>query len=81
MINITEEDLRDILQIEIGGKGVWTYDLEEEIVKRIKDLTIPIVSESLRMEELLLFYSKHKTFNFNSSVVEVLSAIRLDFKK
>ena len=47
MINITEKDLRDILQIEIGSKGVWTYDLEEGIVKRIKALTIPIVSLSL----------------------------------
>jgi len=33
------------------------------------------VSESLRMEELLMFYSKHQTFNFNSSIVEVLSAL------
>ena len=33
------------------------------------------VSESLRMEELLMFYSKHPTFNFNSSIVEVLSAL------
>lgn len=47
MINITEKQLRDTLQTELGAEGVWDYDLENEIVKRIKAFDIPIVSRSL----------------------------------
>lgn len=46
MINIEEEHLRDILKIELGAEGVWTYDLENEIVRRIKAFAIPVVVSS-----------------------------------
>lgn len=46
-INITETKLRETLQIVLGGKGIYTYDLEKELVKEIKAFDMHIVMPML----------------------------------
>ncbi len=49
-MNITEDKLKAAIQIALGGNGIYTHELESELVHHIKALSIDGVSKSFYCE-------------------------------